>query len=158
MNSELITHWSDHDSAVLKALSLATSNLRIFDEDLIRLKLEEPEKLKELQRLLEAGSLIRIEIALRNAEPFRRNNPRLMKLLATYPHKLSVIECPPHLATLSDALLIADDRHALIRFHKDNARSRLIIDDTESCQPYRQRFSEILHEGGLAISSTTLGL
>ena len=158
MNSELITYWSDHDSAVLKTLSLAISTLRIFDEDLLRLKLEDPERHKELQRLLETGSSSRIEIALRNAEPFRRNSPRLMKLLATHPHKFSVIECPPHLATLSDALLLADDRHALIRFHKDNARSRLIIDDTKSCQPYHQRFSEILHEGGLPISSTTLGL
>jgi hypothetical protein len=55
-------------------------------------------------------------------------------------------------------LFIADDRHALIRFHKDNERAKVIIDNAKECQPYIYRFEEIFNEGGEQISATTLGL
>ena len=67
-------------------------------------------------------------------------------------------ECSPQLASLSDSMLIVDGQHALIRFHQDNVRSKRLDDDSNECQPYSQRFAEILREGGEQISATTLGL
>jgi len=71
---------------------------------------------------------------------------------------MTLIECPKHLASLNDSMLIADDRHALIRFHLDHARAKAIIDSTEECLPYVLRFKEITKEGGEQISATPLGL
>ncbi len=55
-------------------------------------------------------------------------------------------------------MLIADDCHALIRFHKDQVRSKVVIDSAADCQSYLFRFREIQNEGGTVISATTLGL
>ena len=55
-------------------------------------------------------------------------------------------------------MFIVDGQHALIRFHQDNVRSKRLDDDSNECQPYSQRFAEILREGGEQISATTLGL
>ena len=158
MNPELLVNWTDHDNHVQKVLLLASRALRIFDEDLARLGLEKPENASILRRLLIAERQNTITVVVRNADPFRRNSPRLMKLLADFPNTLKIYECAPQLSSLTDAMVLADSSHALIRFHKDHVRSKAIIDNADECRPYMLRFQEILKEGGTLISPTTLGL
>ena len=52
MNSELIMNWGHHDQSLQKILELATQSLRIFDEDLSKLKLEQTENAELLRRFL----------------------------------------------------------------------------------------------------------
>ena len=158
MNPELITQWAEHDSAVQKILLLATRSIRLFDADLAKLRLESRENILFLRRFLTAAPHNTLQIVLRDAEPFRRNSPRLFKLLADFPHAVQVWECAPQLAQLTDAIFLSDDSHALIRIHQDHARSRVIIDNADACRRYLTRFDEILREGGTPVSATTLGL
>jgi hypothetical protein len=158
MNQELITHWSEYHDAAQKILLAATWSIRIFDSDLTRLGLEGRENVLSLRRFLTAAPRNTLQIVLRNAEPFRNGSPRLFQLLADFPHAVEVRECAPQLLKLTDAMFLADDRHALVRIHEDHARSRVVIDDAQACRPYLVRFNEILEEGGTPISATTLGL
>lgn len=158
MNAQLITTWSEHDRYLQKILALASKTLCIFDHDLSKLKLEQRENAEALRRFLSTDRQRTVSVVVKNAEPFRRDCPRLMTLLATHPQNMGIIECPFHLVSLNDSMLIADDKHALIRFHTDNVRSKAIIDDAEECVPYVYRFKEILKEGGERICATTLGL
>ena len=158
MNQELITHWSEYRDAARKILLAATRDIRIFDPDLVRLGLESRENALSLRGFLTAAPRNTLQIVLRNSGPFRNDSPRLFQLLADFPHAVSVRECAPQLLKLTDAIFLADDRHALVRIHEDHARSRLIIDDAQACRPYLLRFNEILEEGGTPISATMLGL
>ena len=158
MNPELITNWTDHDSYLQKILLLATRTLRIFDEDLTRLGLEKPENSLFLRRFLATDRHNSLTVVVRNADPFRRRSPRLMNLLSDFPNSMTFYECAPQLATLNDAMVLADSSHALIRFHEDHVRSKVVIDNADECRPHLLRFEEILKEGGTLISTTTLGL
>lgn len=158
MTSELITSWSEHDISVREILALASNSLCIFDGDLSKLKLGRSDAIESLRRFLGNGRENALRIVLQNTETLRQDNPRLMQLLADRPHGMSILQCPPQLAELTDSMLIADGRHALIRIHKDHARSRVILDSAEDCAPYIKRFEEILNEGGEPIGATTLGL
>jgi hypothetical protein len=158
MPANLTTTWAEYDSAVQNILALSSRSLCIFDENLIALKLERADRLALLRQFLSTDPANTVHIALRNAEPLRRHCPRLMQLLAAHAHNLSIIECPPHLATLGDSLIIADQQHAVIRFHNDHARAKAILNDREACAPYLQRYDQILEEGGTPVSATTLGL
>jgi len=158
MQPELITSWSEHDQHVEKILLLARRTLRIFDEDLSRLGLERAENAATLRRFLASDRHNTLQIILRDGAPFRRSSPRLFKLLGDYSANMTVTESPPLPGTPKDAILIADDCHALIRFHHDQVRSKAIIDGAAECRSYLLRFQEILHEGGTAICATTLGL
>ena len=158
MSAELITTWTEHDSSLQRILCLASHTLCVFDEDLAQLKLERSDNAELLRGFLAAGGQRSVQIALRNAEPLRRVCPRLMKLLATFPQCLTIVECPPHLAALADSLFIVDDRHALVRFSKDYPRAKAIIDDAAECAPYVHRFAEIINEGGEQVCATILGL
>ena len=158
MAYELITSWSVHDQSLTKILRLASKSLRIFDDDLEKLKLETAGNAEILRQFLASSTQHVAQILVKNAEPLRRNSPRLMALLANHPLNLNVLVCPAHLESLNDSMVIADDQHALIRFHKDNVRSKAITDTPEECAPYANRFYEILREGGEQLSATTLGL
>ncbi|MDR1709644.1 MAG: hypothetical protein LBS70_07995 [Candidatus Accumulibacter sp.] len=158
MKPELITDWAEHDRGVRQVLLRAGRAIRVFDADLARLRLETPEINLFLRRFLAAARINTLEILLRNADPFRNASPRLFKLLADFPQTVHVWECAPRITPLTDAMLITDGCHALIRIHEDHARSRLILDDPAACRPYLMRFDEILAEGVTPISATTLGL
>ena len=158
MSSQLITSWAEHDAALQKTVRLAAKTLRIFDHDLSKLKLENRENTLSLQRFLATGNDHQLCIVLKDAGPLRSEFPRLMKLLGDYPQQMSVIECPPHLASVSNSLCLADDRNALVRIDQNHARARLILDNAPDCAPYLQQFEAILNEGGEPISATTLGL
>lgn len=159
MASKLITTWSEHDSAVQEILDLSPTTLLVFDDNLSPLKLERPARIAALRRLLSARQpTTRLTIVVQKADFVRQYSPQLMDLLGVHSPALTIIQSPPHLARLKDSLLIADGRHALVRFHQEQPRSRLIIDDSEECAPYQQRFDEILDEGGDPLSPMTLGL
>ncbi len=158
MKPELITSWAEHRSYLQKILLLATRRIRIFDEDLVELGLEKKENAFFLRRFLSGEHQSKLQIVLRNPEPFRRNSPRLTSLFADYQGKMEVYECDSQLTKLSDAMLLVDDEHALIRFHKDQVRSKAIIDNSSECRPYFSRFEEMLKGGVIALSSMTLGL
>ncbi len=158
MQPELITSWSDHDRLVEKILLLARRTLRVFDEDLSRLGLERAENAAILRRFLSSDRDNTLQIILRDGEPFRRNSPRLFRLLGDYSANMIVTESPPLPGTPKDTMLIADHCHALIRFHQDQVRSKAIIDNAAECRNYLVRFQEIQNEGGSTISATTLGL
>lgn len=158
MSSQLITTWTEHDAALSELLRLAEKTLRFFDDDLSRFRLESRQNALCLERFLAAEQGHQLCIVLKDAAPLRRQSPRLMKLLENYSQQMSVIECPPHLASVANSLCLADERHALVRIDRDRARARLIIDNAPDCQPYLQRYAAILDEGGEPVSATTLGL
>ena len=159
MPSRLITTWSEHDSAVQEILDLSPSALQVFDEDLSPLKLESPERIAALDGLLSSRQEDRkLTIVVQKTDFVRQYSPQLMSLLRLYSPTLKIIHAPSHLHALQDSMLIADGKHALVRFHRDHARCRLITDDVQECKPYQKRFDEILGEGGDPISATTLGL
>ena len=158
MGSELITSWSDHDAALLTVLSATKSCLRIVDDNLARLALENRDRAALLERLLLADRNNGVCIALRDASGLRAASPRLMRLLATFPQQMRVFELAAEAAPTIASLLLADDRHALLRFVTDQARARLIVDDRAQCAPYVDQFTQILGSKGTPISATTLGL
>lgn len=159
MSSRLTTTWSEYDDAVQEILDLSPTRLDIFDEDLAALKLERAPRVAALRALLIAPSHHRqLRIVVRKREFVCQHSPHLMSLLQLHAPLLMIIHAPPHLDRLGDCLMIADDRHTLVRFHREQPRARLIIDDASECAPYSQRFAEVLGEGGDALGSTTLGL
>jgi hypothetical protein len=159
MTSRLITTWTEYDNAVQEVLELSTSTLQIFDEDLSSLKLERPQRIAPLRAVLTAHEYHkRLAIVVQKPDFVRQYSPQLMDLLKVHAPTLTITQSPPHLDTLKDSLLIADGKHALVCFHREQPRARLIIDDVHECTPYVRRFEEILAAGGDPVSAMTLGL
>jgi hypothetical protein len=58
----------------------------------------------------------------------------------------------------TDPLLIVDDRHYLHRFHYDQPRAVMGIEQPEQTRPLASRFDEIWATGEPGINATVLGL
>lgn len=158
MGTELTTSWSQYANSLSAILPRAAQIVRIFDADLAKLNLERLDNADVLRRFLGSSTKNRLQIVIRDAGPLRRSSPRLLRLLTDYVDQMVVIECPEHLRSLSDALVICDDCHVLVRFHEDHARAKLILDSVAECAPYVRRFEDLISEGGEPVSATTLGL
>ena len=158
MARELITTWNDYQSALDRLLAIAGHALCIYDEDLAHLKLETPDRQDELKRILKHGKPDSLQIAVRDATLLRQKSPLLLGLLETFSHCSLARKTPDSIAHLRDCMIIADEKHALIRIEKDLPRGKLLIDEAEELRTYINRFSEIWNEGGEPINSSTLGL
>lgn len=154
----MITSWSEHDLALDTVFGLAERSIRIFDADLSLLKLELPERIEKLRGFLTSGISHTLQIVVRNPDVLFRNNPRLIQLLTYHSHNMGIFSTPEHLANLNDNMLIADGRHALIRFHADHVRSKIIVNNPAECQPYEVRLNDIINEGCTPIGASPLGL
>ena len=158
MSRELFNSWTDYQHGVDAILASAGHRLCIYDQDLAQLKLDSSKRLAQLQRLLQQGRSGCLRIAIRDAAHLRQHAPRLLALLATYNHLMTIVETGENLAHLRDSMLIADGERALIRFDQEQARSKLLIDEPGETMPYQKRFEEIWLESNHPISPSTLGL
>lgn len=156
--THLLASWSEYSAAVDRMLGNARHSVVIFDRDLASLRLERAGTIASLTRLLRSSPSASLRISVQTAGLLRTHQPRLLELLRVFAHNFHAVETPPHLAHLSDVMLIVDNSSALIRFHNDHARSKEIINDPESCKPYCHRFDEIWNEGGISVSATIAGL
>ena len=157
MPSTLITAYGEYDAAIDRILSLAERRIDLFDHDLSRFKLDQPARHAALQRLLAVPSH-RLRIVVQNSQTVLTRLPLLMRLLETHGHQFSLVEANERLAHLSDAMLLADEQHALIQFHRDQPRGKLIEAEDEEVKPYERKFQSIIDEGGTPVSPRVAGL
>lgn len=158
MTRELITHWTDYQAAIEQLLVMPCSKLCIYDEDLVKIRLDDRQRLANFEKILQSAQPGSIRIALRSADNFRRTQTHLIQLLAPYAHIITIKETSQQLNNLRDSMILLDDRDGLIRFDRDQARSKLLINENDELRPYLQRFEEIWKEPGDVVSATSLGL
>ena len=158
MSRQLFTSWTEYQAAVDRVLSLATMSVCIYDEDLAQLHLESDRRTDRLREFLAAGHRDSLRIALRNSGPLQQRQPLTMSVLTRFSHIAQAKQTPGQLAHLRDSMVIVDERHAVIRFDREQPRSKLLEDDPDEVAPYLRRFNEIWDEGGDAVGPTTIGL
>ena len=157
MPSQLINHASEYDAAIDQVLSLCVGQLDIFDRDLSTIKLERPERIARLQQLL-SNPTCRLRIIVQDSAKVLVTQPRLLRLLDTYSAQIALQQGADTVLELPDAMLIADATHAVIRFHRDHLRGKVIDHDASSVTPYQTRFLDIFGEGGYPIGARATGL
>ena len=82
-------------------------------------------------------------MVLHDLVPLECHAPRLMQLFARFSHNVSVRQCPGSLRHLADTHVLIDQRHGVRRFHVDQPRSALILDDPTYIEPWWRRFEEL---------------
>lgn len=157
MPSTLLTSRGDIDAAIDRLLARAQASLDVFDHDLSALGLDRPPRQVELRRLLDERAH-RLRIVVQDGSRLPTGNPRLLALHEAHAHHFQLLQAADTLTELRDGLLIADGRHALVRFHRDQARARLIEDDENETRPYALRFADILAEGCTPLGGRVAGL
>ncbi len=129
----LFDSYTEYRAAVLEALGLARSGLRIFDPDLAETGLESMAGVEALQALARTSPhQDAIRILLRDPAYLEREAPRLLHFVGRFGHRVAVRVVAEGSQLGDQAFLVADDRHFLVRFHTDRPRGKFCADDGEA--------------------------
>lgn len=155
---QLLTSEAEYRQACDTVLGRAGRELLIFDRDLLKLQLDDNTRLHLLSNFLASDRLRRIRIVLHDPDPLHRQAPRLMQVITRFAHMIEVRQSPDNLRHLADTHLLADDAHGVRRFHIEQPRSALVIDDPAYIHPWRQRFEELWNLSQPCLQINTTGL
>lgn len=160
MTRELITNWTDYQAAIDRCLASTSRTLWITEDDIGLLKLDSPGRLPLLKRLLNQPRTPdpALRVILRQADTLKARHPLLMNLLSSHGHLIAMQQFPEALGHLRDAMLIGDEYHGVIRFDREQPRSKLLLDESDELGLYRKRFQEIWAECNVVIGPSVLGL
>lgn len=131
--------------------------LRIFDRQLSA-GYNSTRRHDLLQHFLLASRSNRIQIVVHDASNLQRDCPRLLNLLQQFSHAVTIHETEPQAKGVYDPFAVLDERDYVHRFHYDDARGLLGLDDPQEARGLVQRFEEIWEASSPAVSGTTLGL
>jgi hypothetical protein len=148
---------AEYDAAMDQLLARPVRQLRLFDRQL-GAAFNGARRHDALRAFLLARRSNRVQIVVHDSANLWRDCPRLINLLRSFPHAIAIHETEPQAKGVYDPFAIADDRDYLRRFHYEDSRGLLALDDPQGAQGLIQRFEEIWEASAPSTSATTLGL
>jgi hypothetical protein len=148
----------DFQTAVDRLLEQPGRELRVFDPDLVALRLNDPLRIERLERFLLASRTRRIYIVVHNTEHLTRQCPRMMSLITRFAHAIQVNRTHEEIRDLQDAFLVLDAMHYVRRPVAHFFRGAMGLGDDNEALAMRGRFMEIWAASYPAVSGTTIGL
>lgn len=145
------------EAATDTVIGLARHSLCIFSSRL-SVAYNSPGRSETLRKFLLANARNRLRITLHDCVHVTCDFPRLIALLRVFSHNMEVFETGDEAKSAHDEIVIADASHALHRFHFNQARGQLVLNDEAAARELEARFEEIWLTSHPAISATTLGL
>ncbi len=148
---------AEYDAALDTALAKAQQSVRIFEHTLGR-GYNSPQRFDLLRRFLLASRRNRLQIVVHEPHAIDRNCPRILNLLRLYGHAMSIHETHSNAKSVYDPFTVVDDHSFVHRFHCDETRGLLALDDPLGTHALAKRFDEIWEASSPAVSATTVGL
>jgi hypothetical protein len=147
----------EYESAIDEVIGQARHTLHIFDSDLSRGGYASAKRYEALRKFLLMARGNRLVLVLHETDYLVSRCPRLMGLLRTFSHAISIHKTLEHARVASDMFVIADETHYVHRFYDDKARF-LMADDHTGALQLEERFGQLLESACPAVFATTLGL
>jgi hypothetical protein len=144
--------------AIDTLIGLAGERLLVFDRDLSEGGWSGARRAERLAGFLRRSRNARLSIIVHHTRHVETSCPRLTDLLKVYSHAVNVWRTGADARGATDALVIADGRHFLHRYHVEQPRATLAIDMPAAAKPLVARFEEIWATGEPALGGSVLGL
>jgi hypothetical protein len=156
--SVALTTVAEQVAAIDELIALARQRIRVFDQDLSQTGWSQATRVDRLAAFLGGMRGRRLDIIVHDTTYLETACPRMLNLLRTYSHAMTIYRTGTEARLATDPLLIVDDQHYLHRFHFAQPRSTMGIAQPDQTQPLANRFEEIWATGEPGINATVLGL
>jgi hypothetical protein len=154
---EKFDNLAGYESALDKVIGHAGKRIRIFDNQ-SGPAFNSVNRYDLLRKFLLASRNHRLYIVLHDVSFLTAHCPRMMFLLKQFSHSILIHETQPHAKHVYDPFTVVDDVHYVHRFHYDEARGLMALNDSVGAHGFNDRFEEIWEASFPAVSATTLGL
>lgn len=160
LSNQILTGEHNYAMALDYVIAKASNELTIFDQDFRKGGYTSLKRYELIHTFLQKSEHVKLTIILQNTQFFSGNCPRLVDLLRSYGHKMTVYETNDFAKIAKDCFVIADKLHYCRRFHIDQARFKFASqgDDAETVSGLLMRFDELLNETNDVLATTKLGL
>ncbi|MCC7326055.1 MAG: hypothetical protein IT521_04540 [Burkholderiales bacterium] len=145
-------------AAIDELIDLAQHRLQIFDVDLSQCGWQTAARAERLVAFLRRAPSSKIDLIVHDTRRLETSCPRLLALLRMHTPAFTVYRTGSEAKSAMDPLLIADGRHFLHRFHFDQPRASLAIEQPQLARPLVTRFEQIWATGEPGLGATVLGL
>lgn len=154
----VVSGEAEYAAAIDQVITQAQRTLHVFDIDLTHGGYSSLQRFDGLRDFLLRGRANRIVLVLHEIDFLTARCPRLMNLLRTHSHSITIQKTHEHARVASDPFVVADEAHYVHRFHQDDARSLLALHDHAGARLLEERFGQLLEASHPAVFATTLGL
>ncbi|MFY9327567.1 MAG: hypothetical protein WAO76_06040 [Georgfuchsia sp.] len=145
-------------AALDTVIAAAGHEIRIVDDRLERMRLDNAARAESLALFLSAAPAHRLHIVLHDPQYVEIRSPRLHALIRRFPNSIEVRESSAEFKHIADCFLLADEMHGAIRFHRDHARGKLLQNAADGIRPWWQRFDELWRSATPCLAPTRIGL
>lgn len=145
-------------AALDEIIGYAKETIRVFDVDLSETGWNRPERAALLASFLRQSRHARLDIIVHNTRHIEGYCPRLVQLQRQYGTAISIYRTGNDARGAMDPLVIVDGRHFLHRFHAEQPRAALGVEQPTAAKPLVNRFDEIWATGEPGLTGSVLGL
>jgi len=149
---------AEQATAIDELIGHARRRICVFDHDLSQMGWNEPQRIDRLAAFLRGVRGRRLDIIVHDTTYLEAWCPRLLSLLRAYSHAVTICRTGPEARQATDPLVVVDDRHYLHRFHYEQPRAALGIEQPEQARPLARRYDEIWATAEPGVNATVLGL
>ncbi len=155
---ETLATVSAQVAALDELVGLARHSIRVFDYDLSEMGWNSAPRAEMLGQFLRGSRTSKLEIIVHDTRWIEASCPRLTALLKSFSDRITIYKTGSEAKGASDPLVIVDGRHFLHRFHIEQPRAALAIEEPHLARPLINRFDEIWATGEPGLTGTILGL
>lgn len=149
---------SEQIAATDMLLGLAQGIVRVFDTNLAQTGWDRAARAENLARFLLHSRDARLQIIVHDTRYLESSGARIVALLRRFGSAITIYRTGIEARGANDPLLVVDDRHFLHRFHADQPRAALVIDDPAQTKTLVSRFEDIWITGEPGLAGDVLGL
>ncbi|MCG2582968.1 hypothetical protein [Massilia sp. TS11] len=153
---EHIATHAEFEAQLLALIGRSQHELQAFDPDFAVFQLGRSDVDAALRTFLAGGG--RLSLAMHDPAQILAHQPRFLRLIKDYAHRVDCRQTPATLHHLTDSFLIGDGQHVLRRYHCAQMRGEASFADIQATETPAERFAEIWAESTPALHATTLGL
>ncbi len=149
---------ADYISALDSVCDSAQRTLNIFEKNYDGIGFNSTKRFESLRRFLLSNSMNRLNILAHDPQHLIRFCPRMMMLLTQFSHSMLIYQTPKSLQHITEPFAVADDKTYVRRYHFDDTRGLLGINDPEEARRLNSGFQEMWASSHPCASPTKLGL
>lgn len=154
----VLTGEAEYQAAIDQVITQAQHTLHVFDVDLTHGGYSSLKRFEDMRDFLRRGRTNRMALVLHEIDFLTTRCPRLIDLLRTHSHSITIHMTHEHARMARDPFVIADEAHFVHRFQHDDARFLLALHDPAGARQREERFGQLLEASHPAVFATTLGL
>ena len=119
-------------AAIDELIGLAQRRIRVFDQDLSHTGWNLAARADRLAQFLREAGGRRLDIIVHDTHYLESACPRLLGLLRTYSFAITIYRTGTEAKLATDPLVVVDDRHYLHRFHFEQSRAAMGVNQPVS--------------------------